>query len=242
LRSFEDIEDEFGGIVTNSGGDLGSTAAYVLTNCFNEPDDECPGAHGPWLDSEGDIDGVFGGLQAGYDWQWNRFVFGVVGDASVSGISGYVSQSPGDADGYITVDNDGLGGTDFDFEPIAPANLKMDLDWLATLRLRAGWLVTPDLLAYIHGGLAVGEISVLGVGEGPFQTVGASDTATGYTIGAGAEWRLDERYSIFAEYSFVDLGDVDFDWSERPGSYKAEVDELHLIKAGFNIRFNGFGG
>jgi outer membrane immunogenic protein len=185
---------------------------------------------------------VFGGLQAGYDWQWNRFVFGVVGDASVSGISGYVSQSPGDADYDDPEFPDVFDLGRARFESIAPANLKMDLDWLATLRLRAGWLITPDLLAYLHGGLAVGEISVLGVGEGPFQTIGASDTATGYTVGAGAEWRLDERYSIFAEYSFVDLGDVDFDWSERPGSYKAEVDELHLIKAGFNIRFNGFGG
>ena len=118
----------------------------------------------------------------------------------------------------------------------------MDLDWLATLRLRAGFLVTPDLLAYVHGGLAAGKLSVISHSEGAFVGASGSDTAVGYAVGAGAEWRLDERYSIFGEYSFVDLGDIDVFRSEGPIMNLQSEAEFHLFKAGFNIRFNGFGG
>ena len=66
-----------------------------------------------------------------------------------------------------------------------------------------------------------------------------SDSQFGYTLGLGMAARLSEH--MFAElgYSYVDLGDADFDFdfgSETLGSADADF-SAHLIKLGLNWQF-----
>jgi outer membrane immunogenic protein len=102
-------------------------------------------------------------------------------------------------------------------------------DWYGTVRGRAGWLVTPNLLLFGTGGFAYGRVA----GSANYTLTGAnfpasgsiggfsfscatsgvpcfvgssSATRTGWTAGGGAEWLLDQHWSAKIEYQFVDLG------------------------------------
>jgi outer membrane immunogenic protein len=96
------------------------------------------------------------------------------------------------------------------------ARINRRLGYLSTLRGRLGYLVGPSWWIYGTGGLAIGEATSstqLTATEIPntgstniSATGGASKTVAGYTLGAGAEWRLDQTWSIKAEYLYYQLG------------------------------------
>ncbi len=72
-------------------------------------------------------------------------------------------------------------------------------DWLATTRVRVGYIALPDLLVYGTGGLAFG----------PAQSWdGAPKVArVGWTAGGGVEWAIfGSPVSVKAEYLHYDLG------------------------------------
>ena len=80
--------------------------------------------------------------------------------------------------------------------------LTVDLDGLSTIRGRPGF-VHENLLLFVTGGLAMGQLEAEYFGFGP--DFPAHQTAIGYTIGAGAEWALTEKVTIKAEYLYIDL-------------------------------------
>jgi outer membrane immunogenic protein len=94
--------------------------------------------------------------------------------------------------------------------------LSRQLDWLATARGRVGYTVTPTFLMYGTGGLAVGHTNMgsaitdpLGAPppeSEPTTNLTSTNTAAGWTAGAGAEWLFAPRWSVKAEYLYVDLG------------------------------------
>ncbi|MBV9969744.1 MAG: porin family protein, partial [Xanthobacteraceae bacterium] len=92
--------------------------------------------------------GAIGGGEFGFNWQMAPFVVGFEADISGSTLAGssHASGASGVA-GFpaITI---GVSGT---------ANAKVD--YLGTVRGRAGYLVMPPLLAYMTGGLAYGGAS-----------------------------------------------------------------------------------
>jgi opacity protein-like surface antigen len=77
-------------------------------------------------------DGAFGGDQIGYNWQRDRFIFGVEGDLQASDIN---------------ASND-----------VAFGNATTDIDWFSTVRGRVGIAAGPWLL-YGTGGVAFGDIA-----------------------------------------------------------------------------------
>ena len=81
------------------------------------------------------------------------------------------------------------------------------LNYLGTVRGRAGWLASPSLLIYGTGGLAYGEVRQAGLltqtiappdPSVPVPGVGANTTTrAGYVVGAGAEWMAPgSRWSV----------------------------------------------
>jgi outer membrane immunogenic protein len=104
---------------------------------------------------------------------------------------------------------------------VQSATLSSKLDFLGTIRARAGYLVTPSFLFYITGGLAYGKtefstsitqncnnpIAPLPCGSGPY-TAAATDSLLrfGGTIGGGVEWLITQNWSVKAEYLYVGLG------------------------------------
>jgi outer membrane immunogenic protein len=136
--------------------------------------------------------GVIAGVQAGYNWQMNNFLFGIEADANwLDGTSNrhliYPGPSPAAGD---FIDN------------------SVNSRFLATIRPRLG--VTMDhLLLYVTGGVAFGSVRntdtfcIQGCPPGPafIGTLSTTTTRTGWTAGAGLEYALTANWSVKAEYS-----------------------------------------
>jgi outer membrane immunogenic protein len=151
-----------------------------------------------------DPDGFIGGVQAGYNWQADRWVFGIEGDWSWSGADGSTAV------GLITSDQ----------------------NWYATLTGRLGY-AWDNWLWYVKGGAAWVDAEY---GFGGFGTV--SDTRVGWTLGTGVEWALAPQWSAKLEYNYLDFGKDTYTLGGTPFDVDTQV---HLVKAGINYRFGGYG-
>ena len=140
------------------------------------------------LTGRANVNGVVGGGQAGYNWQQGNWLVGL--EADIQG-----SDERGSSD-VCVVAGCALG------TGILTANYK--LDWFGTVRGRVGLLPTDRVLIYATGGLAYGELSA----TAPLVPLSWGSTRVGWTVGAGAEVKLDNNWSVKLEYLYMDLGDV----------------------------------
>jgi outer membrane immunogenic protein len=147
----------------------------------------------------GDADGAVGGAQVGYNWQKQQFVYGIEADVSLADIG--VRESFVGPFGVVTASG--------------------SIDWLATIRGRAGVLVQPRLLVYATAGLAIvnAEASVDGMGFHLSQ----SETDTGFVYGLGVESKWTDTMSVRVEY--LGFGDTN-----AAGSFG-------ILRAGVNFKF-----
>jgi outer membrane immunogenic protein len=83
-----------------------------------------------------------------------------------------------------------------------------------SVRARAGFLVTPQVLAYATGGVAFQQISTTATCAGatsPACTFNLTDvsqktTLTGYTVGGGLEWKVTQNWLLRGEYRYSNFG------------------------------------
>jgi len=137
--------------------------------------------------------GLIGGGQIGYNWQvWPSWVLGI--EADFQGVDAKGSNS------HTFLGNPA-------FASITTA-YNRELDSLATLRGRFGYLWFPSLLFYGTGGLAYGDNKIGAAAACPTcEAAGStSNTSVGWTLGGGAEWRFAPAWSVKAEYLYVDFG------------------------------------
>ncbi|MGA9091000.1 MAG: outer membrane beta-barrel protein, partial [Bradyrhizobium sp.] len=140
------------------------------------------------LTGRANVNGVVGGGQAGYNWQQGNWLVGL--EADIQG-----SDERGSSD-VCVVAGCALG------TGILTADYK--LDWFGTVRGRIGLLPTDRVLIYATGGLAYGELSA----TAPLIPLSWGSIRAGWTVGAGAEVKLDNNWSVKLEYLYMDLGDV----------------------------------
>lgn len=157
------------------------------------------GAHGGYLwgeadvgyegeDGGGDLDGLWGGALAGYNFQAESVVLGIEGDFGLGGASGNGVVVPA---------------------PPQPSNdYTYDLDWNAHLRARAGFAVDRALF-FVAGGFAAAQ-HTLGVEEANVSHGNDSQTQYGWTIGGGVEYALTENVLLRAEYLYDDYGSANY--------------------------------
>jgi len=138
------------------------------------------------------VGGTIAGGTIGYNWQRDRWVYGLEADLDYSSIKGGTS-----------------GKSDFVTPPCGAfstlGNCDSKLRWLGTARARVG-VAWDRLLPYVTGGVAVGSLQS---SEGDLQsplTGSGTVTRVGWTAGAGIEARIDHRWSSKLEYLYVDLG------------------------------------
>lgn len=176
--------------------------------------------------------GPFGGIQLGYNVQSGNFVWGIEADASISGVTA-----------------DWVGVDQFD-----PYYGKDTQKAFGTVRARLGYAF-DRFMPYVTGGLAWTH-NEFGFGcenaRAPASLNACSDptedfyvqdkgSALGWTVGAGAEMAVTDRWTIKAEYLYADYGKIsrvmaDPNW---PG-YTAARDFktiTHAVKIGANYRF-----
>lgn len=135
--------------------------------------------------------GFIGGGQVGYNWQSNVWVLG--GEVDFSGLG---------ANTGVTIDPLYIG------DPVLVGNgvkgrFSSRYDWLATARLRAGALITADLLLYATGGLAIAGVQdsfALSSSVFPETTWAQKKAIYGATFGAGVEYALSRNWSLKLEY------------------------------------------
>jgi outer membrane immunogenic protein len=192
------------------------------------------------------VDGVMGGLQAGYNWQYNpQWVFGVEADIQITGQK--TTQNWGDP-GHVPPPQT----LPADFVPRVggPASLssEWELPWFGTARARAGYLATPTSLLYATGGLAFGESKYRFNFSQPAAALSSAptsyalvngETRVGFAIGAGAETKLDRNWSVKFEYLYVDLGTASINTTDIDGQ-PFRVDNHvrdHIARVGVNYSF-----
>ncbi|QGM44880.1 outer membrane protein [Methylocystis heyeri] len=236
-----------------AGGNENGGLGYIVTNA--PAGTPLPGGAAWNLPSN--INGVTGGGQVGYNYQFNPWlVIGLEADIQASDAH---SQSAG-AGGAATVAPW--------FPHSALVNSTKSVDWFGTVRGRVGLTLPsyPNLMLYGTGGFAYGQVvNSFGVNDvyvsptGPSGVVigprGSYDnTNTGWTAGGGIEWTplpysAFSAFSVKVEYLYTDLGNTTVSGTSLtsfPGggpvfAYShTSPTRFSTIRAGLNWHFNPF--
>jgi iron complex outermembrane receptor protein len=193
------------------------------------------------------LSGIIGGIQGGYNWQWGNWVAGIEGDVQISG--------EGATPRYVcpgAICNPTITG--FNAPVLARFDQGPKLDSFGTLRGRFGTTVTPEVMVYGTGGLAVGSIrstvtlsgSGLDAAGTPFPISNNASTLThriGWTAGAGVEGRLFGNVTGKIEYLYMDFGTVSlvvdnpFNATLVTFSSNSRVTD-NIVRAGVNYKFD----
>ncbi|HEY8137000.1 MAG TPA: outer membrane beta-barrel protein, partial [Methylocystis sp.] len=197
--------------------------------------------------------GFIGGGQVGYNYQiTNRFLAGLEADfqgvAGGSGATTAVSAAPS-----VNFPANNLLGA---------LSATAKLDYIGTVRGRAGYLFTPSVLLFASGGLAYGQTNLAATGEvlnvdPTGAAVGVSGgaasfskTRVGYAVGGGFEWMFMPNWSAKAEYLFYDLGGINVSMPQisinpAAGAFSGAVAtqfrsraEGQIVRAGLNHHFD----
>ena len=155
--------------------------------------------------------GLRGEVFAGWAWQiGERAVVGAEGDWGAANttttLNGMDYPMSRNFLGYTSLNTD---------------SFSLQTSWDASLRARAGWLVTPSLLVYATGGASLIELetnstcSVTSGGPcapGRLAPAVVIDRATrfGPTVGGGLEAKLTSNWIVRGEYRYADYGSIAF--------------------------------
>lgn len=169
--------------------------------------------------------GILGGLQIGYNYQvTNNVVLGAETDFQGASINGNR--------GTFGIGQDSLGPANLPGDAAVRStalltSVSSSINWLGTLRARAGFLITPTLLVYGTGGFTYAGISTniqsYGIssytGRNPFTLEflqagsalatgngSSSSIALGWNAGGGVEYMVNQNWSIKAEGIYYGLG------------------------------------
>jgi outer membrane immunogenic protein len=188
--------------------------------------------------------GIIGGGQIGYNWQFSpNWVAGIEADFQGSGQKDNANFS-----------------TSFAFVNLLPVtgtaltDYEAKILWFGTVRGRIGY-AWDRIMLYATGGLAYGKVELEGTrtvsgtwGVLPFSishAIGHSEVNVGWTAGAGVEVALADRWTVKAEYLYLDLGSID-----DPDATVGVINSVtggqtfthtrftdHIVRAGLNYRF-----
>ena len=201
---------------------------------------------GAWAGTQ-DLNGVIGGGQIGYNWQFSPWlVLGFEADIQAADLNSqrnYIGPGFGPPANFTAV------------------NSAQSVDWFGTARGRIGLVLPswPNLMVYGTGGFAYGQVNHAVSVTNVFPNVAAvngrtlfDDTATGWAAGGGVEWTPMSfpSWSLKVEYLYTDLGSrtqnvfgTNF-FVLAPavpfiGAHTAST-SFHSVRAGLNWHFNPF--
>ncbi|UDL87019.1 porin family protein [Mesorhizobium sp. PAMC28654] len=163
--------------------------------------------------------GFVGGLYVGYNYQFaTPLVVGVEGDVDYSNVKGSFDNPFG-----------GFSG--------GSAKLR----WQGSARVRVGYAF-DRFLPYIAGGVAVGDFRFEGgpgLGSGITPALESwNKTMTGWTIGAGVEYALADKWTARLEYRYTDFGTAH---GNLAPAYSSVVETMkvrdHSVRVGVSYKF-----
>ena len=161
--------------------------------------------------------GFFGGVHAGYNWQFGSFVAGLETDAEITDIHG----------GFVD-------------PPVAPFNpggrVSSKMPFQGSLRARLGYAMGRTMV-YMTGGVAMGQFEHVytnwpGVSETFRKTI------FGGTVGGGVEHAFTNFLTLRAEYRFTAYPDY---WNHSfvafPGASGTQHPRNHTLRLGASYKF-----
>lgn len=208
------------------GGVTGPSRSYSGANAVVV---QGPGFNAPAVQALSDSNGYQWGVQAGFNYQFlPSFVVGIEGDVSSANRSRDASKTSTGASfwGHYTSE---------------------DMSFFGTVRGRVGYLLSPQLLIFATGGLAIAKVETLdNVGfeaGGVTRTQARSNSLkTGSVFGAGVEYAINKNWSVKGEYLSYNLGSST---TSNPGfgpgfpvSYVTRFKHTgQIARAGLNYKF-----
>ena len=186
-----------------------------------------PGVFGT-ASSSRKVDGVIGGFQSGYNYQFGTWVLGLETDFQASGQKGSeVFQIAGGV-------------------PPTFLNTEHKLKWFGTSRTRLGVLWTPSTLVYGTAGVAYGDVTEDATITRGAQSASFSfkDWKAGWTAGGGIETAMGNGWSAKLEYLYVDLGKTESTIATPGlGTLATETRRFtdNIVRVGFNYKWGGGG-
>jgi outer membrane immunogenic protein len=181
------------------------------------------------------MNGVIGGGQIGYNWQFAPF-FGW-GNGWVLGLEADIQGSGQRA-------SRGFSITDVTTGDVFSGNVEDKLTWFGTVRGRSG-IAFDRTLWYVTGGWAFGDRTIDGTlsttiaGVPTSTTFSTSKTLNGWTVGAGVEWAFWNNWTAKFEYLHIDFTNTGGDFSSTAPIASASVGHLQdeIARAGVNYKF-----
>lgn len=171
------------------------------------------------------VDGWNYGVTGGYNHQRGPWLTGVEADVSYSRADG----------GLRIADRPSAGTNRFSTE------IGADVEHTSTLRMRAGYVAGPVLLYGTAGAGATKVEFKRNYRNNTGATLIDSDKATVMSLayGGGAEWQMNDRWSVKADYLFMDGGEKNFSTRYSDGTTgEAGVDfDFDVYRVGVNYRF-----
>lgn len=209
---------QWSGFYVNANVGYGDTRAT-----WRDPFGDIAGVPGDRLNVKGD--GVLGGVRAGYEKLYGRYILGIEGEFSGSG----------------------MGGSNTRLLPPAVATFRSDMSWVASVTPRVG-LVGIDpffgrtIIAYAKGGVAFAEHKnsfVLNGAAGPFIFPEQSKTSVGWTVGIGTETGLGKGWWFRSDTSYYDFGRERYNFAHPVfGPARTDINNRALVSTiGLTYRF-----
>lgn len=178
----------FAGVDFGVGFDVGKTGELEFKRVDGSDNTTAiNNAFGRNFDGKFDAGETFG-LRAGYNFQHNNLVYGVIGDVSYANLSEEQSAFSSTPATYIE---------------------RRELKTLASLRGRLGYANESPILPYVTGGLAYGDVKYSWEGNSPaFRGDNGKDgSGIGYVLGLGADYMVNEEMTVGVEFLHYNLGD-----------------------------------
>ena len=175
----------------------------------------------PGTQSSADYDftgGLLGGT-VGCNYQIGNWVLGVEGDASWTSGRGSAIETA-----------------------FPTFSVSSEERWLATYRARLGYAIAPSWLLYVTGGGASTSIRFSNYVTNPgTPSVSQTNTLTGWTVGGGVEWAINNNWSVKAEGLYMDYGRSSYFTATTPVAlavFNLGLTEV-VGRVGVNYRFGG---
>jgi outer membrane immunogenic protein len=242
------------------GGDIGGAWQNSQTFLFSDPGNaannscnQCSVPYQPEQLTAGGKSGLLGGFHVGYDYQGGEaFVLGAEWDFM------WTSKINQSADAPLF--SDATSFTSSAIVPVVNSSLHFEnqTKWLTSLRGRAGWLVTPGLLAYGTGGIAWGRFDNAASascvvpdpngcvfnGTGAISAFSQRETKFGVVLGAGVEYQIPTtRLRARLEYLFYGFDPHETagagPWIATPGGGPLPCLNTPTCAANFNFGSSG---
>lgn len=158
---------------------------------------------------------LIGGLQGGYNFQFDQFLVGIEGEVALANME---DQSP---------------------STLFPGYTKhSDVNAVGTITGRAGFNFS-GILPYVKVGFAWSDDEYT-IKLNGLDWASASESRTGWTVGAGVEYLISATWSVKLEYNYFNMGDENVTFTPNDGS-PTEIwnveQKFNIIKVGFNYQF-----